>query len=230
MTKEEQAIREREAKNAAMPTQQQAIEYIYRKKYIGSGQIEYNAIKNVLGKEAQHWAFMLNEVEEQKKRAKRNGSTRSFTAVEKLNIETWKQQLSDYKDFLKYKPHNTPPAKPEPKAATAKPEAAASAKVWTGSKKPAIKTAKDTDKAKATGKAFTAAKPKPAAKPTKQPKPKPAAKPKAKPKNTEPQPPTKRVENKIATREKRVTKTQDELAQLKKELEYLQRQQKIVKI
>jgi hypothetical protein len=69
-----------------------------------------------------------------------------------------------------------------------------------------------------------------AAKPTKQPKPKPAAKPKAKPKNAEPQPPTKRVENKIATREKRVTKTQDELAQLNKELEYLQRQQKKVKI
>ena len=69
-----------------------------------------------------------------------------------------------------------------------------------------------------------------AAKPTKQPKPKPAAKPKAKPKNAEPQPPTKRVENKIATREKRVTKTKDELAQLKKELEYLKRQQKIVKI
>jgi hypothetical protein len=149
--------------------------------------------------------------------------------VIKINKKTVtiKNTTSDYKEAVN--PNHlklikaAPAAKPTPAAKSA----------WTGSKTPAMKTTKTTDKKTATGSKFSAAgKPKPTAKPEAKPTTQPTSKP-AKPRaKSEPKPEVieKRLEGKIETRKRRARVAITEAHNLSVELEKLQRRKKIVNI
>jgi outer membrane biosynthesis protein TonB len=157
------------------------------------------------------------------------GISKNEYIVIKINKKTVtiKNTTSDYKEAVN--PNHLKLIKAAP--ATEPKPAAKSA--WIGSKKPAIKTATPTDKAKVTGKAFTAAgKPKPTAKPEAKPTTQPTSKP-AKPRaKSEPKPEVieKRLEGKIETRKRRARVAITEAHNLSVELEKLQRRKKIVNI